>query len=132
MLAAALGIVRSSGLKIVRSLTNCIATTRVVMQKAPVGGRRCILVEIPGFVHQHESDFEGLNEVAYWLAWTYQAKTKLAGIICLHRITDKVTSAAAQRNIRMFEKLCGDQVLSDVFLVVHVTTSWEYFCRSAY
>lgn len=50
----------------------------------------------------------------------------LAGILYFHRITDNRISGTANRNIRMFGKLCGSKAAEKVILV---TTMWDQVAK---
>jgi len=60
-------------------------------------------------------------ELTGWLAEAYEAKILLTGIIYLHRIMDPRLGGKALQNLRMFNRLCGDEALSKVVLA---TTFW--------
>jgi hypothetical protein len=84
-------------------------------------GRRVFLVDTPGFDDTNRSNSEVLKDVAFWLAAAYTRKTKLAGIIYLHRICDVKMQGSGLRNLRMFKQLCGTNNLRSVILA---TTHW--------
>lgn len=84
-------------------------------------GRRIWLVDTPGFDDTHRI-VETLREVANWLNTAYKMKIKLTGIVYLHRILDARVGGAGIRNLRIFEKLCGDDGLGSVVLA---TTMWD-------
>ena len=50
------------------------------------------------------------------------ANSRLTGLIYIHRISDTRVGGTAQRNLRMFRKLCGPDSLKNV---VVVTTMWD-------
>ena len=52
----------------------------------------------------------------------YEKDIKLAGIMYLHRITDKRMGGSPHRNLRMFGEICGDRAVNNVVLV---TTMWD-------
>jgi hypothetical protein len=52
----------------------------------------------------------------------YKRDIKLAGILYFHRITDKRPVGIPLKNLRMFEKLCGKNALSNIILT---TTMWD-------
>lgn len=47
---------------------------------------------------------------------------KLSGVICLHEISQTRMLGTSRKNIRMFNKLCGDEGTKNVILA---TTKWE-------
>lgn len=80
------------------------------------------LVDTPGFDDTNKSDTEILMDVAAWLKRAYEAQILLTGIIYLHRINDVRLGGAGMKNLRMFKKLCGNNVLPRVVLA---TTFWS-------
>lgn len=84
--------------------------------------RRVIVVDTPGFDDTNEDDREILRRIAVWLARSYSARMKLAGVIYLHEITQTRMLGTARKNLDMFQKLCGDQATKNTVLV---TTKWS-------
>ena len=82
------------------------------------------LVDTPGSNDMERSDAEVLREIADWTSKTYRDRRLLSGIIYLHPITDTRLKGFAIRNLRMFQNLCGKEVLENVFLT---TTQWSNF-----
>jgi chromosome segregation ATPase len=50
----------------------------------------------------------------------YENGSKLAGVIYIHRISDKRFTGIAGRNFKMFRELCGDSTLKNVILVTNM------------
>jgi len=50
----------------------------------------------------------------------YEKGSQLAGVIYIHRISDKRFTGIAGRNFKMFRKLCGDKTLKNVVLVTNM------------
>ena len=50
----------------------------------------------------------------------YENGSKLAGVIYIHRISDKRFTGMAGRNFKMFRELCGDSSLKNVILVTNM------------
>ena len=50
----------------------------------------------------------------------YEAGSKLAGVIFIHRISDKRFTGISGRNFKMFRELCGDSTLKNVILVTNM------------
>jgi len=65
---------------------------------------------------------EVLREITEWTSAAYKQNQLLSGIIYLHPITHAPMEGSAMRNVRMFQSLCGQQVLGNVFLT---TTQWS-------
>ena len=57
-----------------------------------------------------------------WTSETYREKRLLSGIIYLHPITHSRMEGSAIKNLRMFQGLCGEEALKNVFLT---TTQWS-------
>jgi hypothetical protein len=97
-------------------------TSKVGVFQFPYKGSRVFLIDTPGFDDTKRSDSEVLKDIAFWLAATYSKSVRLAGIIYLHRIIDPRMQGTALKNLRMFQKLCGDGNLGSVVLA---TTHWH-------
>ena len=84
------------------------------------------LLDTPGFDDTNRTDSEVLKEISAHLAdpkILYEnRKSKLDGIIYMHRITDQRMGGTAQTNLFTFQKLCGQKALTNVTLA---TTKWE-------
>ncbi|KAF9521508.1 hypothetical protein CPB83DRAFT_801359 [Crepidotus variabilis] len=99
---------------------------REIKAIVPVGkeAREITLVETPGFDDIDKSDAGILQMLADWMATRSRNSTKLTGILYLHRITDNRQAGTPHRNLRLFKKLCGDE-LGVERKVVFVTTMWD-------
>ena len=64
-----------------------------------------------------------LKDIAFWLNAAYQSQIKLSGIVYLHPIDMNRMTGSASKNLRMFNKLCGDASLPTVVLA---TTMWKH------
>jgi hypothetical protein len=80
------------------------------------------LVDTPGFDDDKRPDSEILRALTAWLSAAASQKIHLSGILYLHRINQPRLQGSAKKNIRQFEKLCGDGALGKVILV---TTMWD-------
>lgn len=84
------------------------------------------LLDTPGFDDTNRTDSEVLKEISAHLAdpkiLYEKRKSKLDGIIYMHRITDQRMGGTAQTNLFTFQKLCGQKALTNVILA---TTMWE-------
>ncbi|KAG0641238.1 P-loop containing nucleoside triphosphate hydrolase protein [Tuber brumale] len=85
-------------------------------------GVKVTLVDTPGFNDTNRSDTEVLRAIADWTSTTYREKRLLSGIIYLHPITQARMGGSALKNLRMFQSLCGQKFLKNVFLT---TTQWS-------
>ncbi|KAF1940628.1 hypothetical protein EJ02DRAFT_406290 [Clathrospora elynae] len=91
-------------------------------------GVKIYLVDTPGFDDSYRSDSEILREVALWLNKAHASDLKLSGIILLQRISDVRVGGSGIKNIKMFQKLCGDDTLASVVLA---TTMWDMALEKA-
>ena len=55
-----------------------------------------------------------------FLCNSYEKGSKLAGVIYVHRISDKRFTGIAGRNFKMFRELCGDTTLKNVVIVTNM------------
>lgn len=86
-----------------------------------IDGRRVIFVDTPGFDDTTRPDSAILREIANWLNKAYKESIKLTGIVYLHAVNNTRVTGTAKNNLRMFNKMCGDDSMSSVALV---TTHW--------
>ncbi|KAF5322409.1 hypothetical protein D9619_000424 [Psilocybe cf. subviscida] len=98
----------------------------MVQQKLPLWKpagptRKLIIVDTPGFDDTSADDSEILKRVADWLADSYGAGAKLAGVIYLQDICQRRVTGATKRNFEVFDKLCGGDACKSVVLG---TTQW--------
>jgi predicted GTPase len=84
--------------------------------------RRIVLVDTPGFDDDKRTDAEILRILVKWLATASTRNLQLNGIIYLHPINQPRLQGSAKKNIRQFEKLCGENALQKVVLA---TTMWD-------
>ncbi|KAF9645064.1 hypothetical protein BDM02DRAFT_712317 [Thelephora ganbajun] len=108
-----------SNLRVGTNLKSCTAKVQLA-DEFILDGRHIILVDTPGFDDTHKSDTDILKLIAAFLATTYENGFKLAGVIYIHRISDKRFTGIAGRNFRMFRELCGDSTLKNVILVTNM------------
>jgi GTPase Era involved in 16S rRNA processing len=74
------------------------------------------LIDTPGFDHTAKSDLDVLKEIAH-----YVSTMSLTGVVYMHRANDFM-GRSARHQFRVFQKLCGDDGLSNVTIV---TTMWD-------
>ncbi|KAL4061675.1 hypothetical protein V8B97DRAFT_2066349, partial [Scleroderma yunnanense] len=79
------------------------------------------LVDTPSFDDSRTgvTDTDVLEMIATFLI---NRRNGLTGLIYVHRISDTRVGGNAQRNLRMFRNLCGDESLKNVVIV---TTMWD-------
>ncbi|KAF8891138.1 P-loop containing nucleoside triphosphate hydrolase protein, partial [Gymnopilus junonius] len=81
-----------------------------------------VFIDTPGFDDTHLPDIEILRLISDWLSKTFKNRVLLSGLLYLHRISDNRMAGTPLKNLRMFEKLCGEKMLHNVILT---TTMWE-------
>ncbi|KAF2118944.1 hypothetical protein BDV96DRAFT_487804, partial [Lophiotrema nucula] len=86
------------------------------------GGRKIHLVDTPGFDDNGRTDFETLQEIAYWLSLAYKHRLCIGGLIYLHRITDVRLQGAALRCLTVFKRMCG---VENFYGLILATTRWD-------
>ncbi|KAG6848910.1 hypothetical protein H0H93_012906 [Arthromyces matolae] len=89
---------------------------------------RIVMVDTPGFDDTSLSDREILRRIGVWLAQSYDARMKMAGVIYLHDISAKRWQGSTARNFEVFERLCGQAAARKVVLV---TTMWDQLVSKA-
>ena len=60
--------------------------------------------------------------MAHFLSRIYTSGARLAGVLCLHRITDNRVSGSTARSFRLVKKMCGTKAAP---FAVLVTTMWD-------
>jgi len=108
-----------SSLKVGNDLESCTSEIQV-SEEIILEGRRVILIDTPGFDDTNKSDTDVLKLIAAFLAETYSAGVKLAGVIYVHRISDDRFGGLATKNFRMFRELCGEKTLKNVILMTNM------------
>ncbi|KAF8055861.1 P-loop containing nucleoside triphosphate hydrolase protein [Lyophyllum atratum] len=83
--------------------------------------RRIVVVDTPGFNPTHLSGMEILRRIAIWLARSYTAHMKLAGVIHLVNISESRTKKTKDY-LDVCHKLCGQDASRKVVLA---TTKWD-------
>ncbi|KAG6852882.1 hypothetical protein C0991_008395 [Blastosporella zonata] len=84
--------------------------------------RRVVVIDTPGFDDTDIDDREILRRIAVWLARSYDAKMKLAGVVYLHEITQPRMLGTSRKNLDLFAQLCGPDAIKNVILA---TTKWD-------
>ncbi|KDQ08778.1 hypothetical protein BOTBODRAFT_37636 [Botryobasidium botryosum FD-172 SS1] len=96
-------------------------TQHIQTAQCHINGQQVLLIDTPGFDDTDKSDTDILNLIATHLANSYRAGCRLTGILYLHRITDNRVGGVSYKNMKIFEKLCGDSAMASVILC---TTMW--------
>ena len=89
-------------------------------------GRMVHLIDTPGFDDTNKAEGQILQELAYWLAKSYEIGIRLSGLVYLHRITDKRMQGSSLQGLTVFKRLCGPENYNGVVLA---TTRWEGVTR---
>ena len=90
------------------------------MATTKIGDRVVRFIDTPGFDDTDTTDSDILK-----IIWEHISSIKglcLSGLLYLHRITDDRVGGTAMKNLRMFQKLVGDNSMKNVVLV---TTMWS-------
>jgi hypothetical protein len=77
------------------------------------------LIDTPGFNDFTRPDMDILDSIVKYVQT--KAHSQIAGIIYLHRITDKRITGSSRMNLRMLKALCGKHFFQNVVLT---TTMW--------
>ncbi|KAG5651904.1 hypothetical protein H0H81_006985 [Sphagnurus paluster] len=112
-------MISGSHLRIGKGLKSCTSVVQVA-ETFYMDGRRIQLIDTPGFDDTTKSDAEVLRMIAAFLATTYEAGKKLAGVIYMHRISDFRMGGISTRNFKMFRELCGESTLKNVVIVTNM------------
>ena len=125
-----------SALRIGSNLESCTAEVQLA-DEFTLDGRPVVLIDTPGFDDTNKSDTDILKLIAAFLATAYvdairslilsiscsaryETGSTLAGVIYIHRISDKRFTGISGRNFKMFRELCGDKSLENVILVTNM------------
>lgn len=101
-----------------QSETSCVQAVQYETQNVK-------LVDTPGFDDSRSdlTDVDVLQMIAEFLTTEWQTRTsELVGLIYIYRISDTRVGATSRRNLRMFQKLCGQDAMKNVVIV---TTMWD-------
>ncbi|EMD41344.1 hypothetical protein CERSUDRAFT_89911 [Gelatoporia subvermispora B] len=116
-----INLVSGSSLAVGNTLDSC--TTEIQeSQVFELDGRRVKLIDTPGFDDSDRSDAEIFNQIAEFLSSMYRQGTILHGVLYLHRISDVRVGGVARRNFAMFQKICGEEAMTNVAIA---TTRWN-------
>ncbi|GJE89849.1 P-loop containing nucleoside triphosphate hydrolase protein [Phanerochaete sordida] len=86
-----------------------------------LGTTSVTLIDTPGFDDTVKTETEILRLICDFLSITYMEKHTLHGVIFLQRVADTRIGGIARRNLRLFQKICGDDALKNVVIA---TTMW--------
>lgn len=86
--------------------------------------RPFVLVDTPGFDNSDptRSDSIVATTIEGWLSNKFQKTVKLAGIVYLHRISDKRLPRSVLENVQKLVALCGGNTVANIVLA---TTMWS-------
>jgi hypothetical protein len=85
-------------------------------------GLSFVLIDTPGFDDSGRDDEDIFNDIAQWLKTSYESGQRLTGLLYLHRIIDNRQKGSEIRNLRMFQKICGENNFGNVVLGI---TFWD-------
>ncbi|KDQ08575.1 hypothetical protein BOTBODRAFT_37867 [Botryobasidium botryosum FD-172 SS1] len=96
-------------------------TQQIQTATCALNGESVHLIDTPGFDDTDKTDTDILNLISNHLATSYRSGSRLTGVLYLHRITDNRVGGVSYKNMKIFEKLCGDSAMASVTLC---TTMW--------
>ena len=85
-------------------------------------GKKVFLIDTPGFNDSSVRDVDILNDLAGWLAKSYQESIRLNGLIYLHGIQDARMTGSDRMHLTVFKRLTGLENMSHVVLA---TSFWD-------
>ncbi|KAK4692123.1 hypothetical protein P7C71_g5015, partial [Lecanoromycetidae sp. Uapishka_2] len=85
-------------------------------------GRKVFLIDTPGFNDSSVRDVDILNDLAGWLAKSYEESIRLNGLIYLHGIQDARMTGSDRMHLTVFKRLTGLENMSHVVLA---TSFWD-------
>ncbi|KAG8819912.1 hypothetical protein FRC19_009390 [Serendipita sp. 401] len=88
----------------------------------PDYGQTVHLIDTPGFDDPTQPDIDILEEIANYLAGTYNTGVQLDTILYLHKINEFRMTQSLLKNLKLFVSLCGTQAMPGVVIV---TTMWN-------
>jgi len=96
-------------------------TSKISVVKLAYPGVNLCFVDTPGFDDTNTSDLDIFKMISNWLVKTYRKQIRLTGLLYFHRISDVRVAGTSLKNLRLFEKLCGEHFNNIVF----TTTMWD-------
>ncbi|CAE6494484.1 unnamed protein product [Rhizoctonia solani] len=102
----------------IRSATKHLEASKVFR----VDDQPVVVVDCPGFNDTYLTETEILRRLAEYLTKAYETRSKIAGLLYMHKISDTRVGGASFRHMKMFEALCGDNALKNA---VYVTNMWS-------
>ena len=87
-----------------------------------VEGKNVFLIDTPGFNDSSVRDVDILNDLAGWLAKSYEKGIRLNGLIYLHGIQDARMTGSDRMHLTVFKRLTGLENMSHVVLA---TSFWD-------
>lgn len=114
-----INLLSKSNMAVNAGLRSC--TSEVGISKPFVlADRQVTLIDTPGFDDTMRPSTEILETIGKFFAESYRQRSRLSGVIYMHRITDVRMSGSARRNLNMFLKLCGDTAMENVVIVTNM------------
>jgi GTPase SAR1 family protein len=108
-----------SNLQVGTALESCTPEVQLA-NEFTLDGRRVVLIDTPGFDDTTKSDTDILRTIAAFLASSYESGSRLAGLMYMHRISDRRFGGIAGRNFKIFREICGEKSLKNVILVTNM------------
>ncbi|KAF9267986.1 hypothetical protein L218DRAFT_995535 [Marasmius fiardii PR-910] len=106
-----------ANLSVGMGLHSCTASVQVA-PPFELAGYLVTLIDTPGFDDTTKNDTDILRTIADFLAREHGRV--LAGILYLHRISDRRIGGISRRNFNVFRQLCGDETFRNVLIVTNM------------
>ena len=94
----------------------CSATSYVQEYEHKINRKSFTLIDTPGFDDTEVDDEDIFEKLAEYLETSYRKGQKLSGLIYLHRISSNREKGSDLRNLRMFQKLCGENNFANILI----------------
>ncbi|KAF9533600.1 hypothetical protein CPB83DRAFT_757544 [Crepidotus variabilis] len=102
-----------------KSCTNKVTTIRFSLPE--LVNNDIVFVDTPGFDDTNLPDTKILEMISDWLNQSYGRGIRLNGLLYFHRISDNRMAGTPLKNLRLFEKICGEGFDN----VIMTTTMWD-------
>lgn len=109
------------------SLTFTTVTTEVSSYPLVLKGHEVFLIDSPGFDDDKLSSDDVLQKIADFINGVHSLGWRIGGIIYLHDITRERMGSSGEMNVRLLERLTGEDNWNNITLV---TTKWGISGRS--
>jgi len=95
-------------------------TTEIQYKSFKLDDEWITLIDTPGFDDTERPQADILKQIATFLEISFEKGKRLAGVIYIHRISDRRMSGVSMENFRLFRKICGDAAMQNVVIVTNM------------